>query len=135
MHQAIIATRRELMALGAAGLTAAHWPAIAADAGTVGPIGYVHDTRFAATAAPRAAAWTWAIDGDVTALWTERLDRAWRDPQSGLLAGTTGDDALFVLEHLAWDRQRRVVERTTVPDAGGPVPLVRWFIAPRARRA
>jgi len=70
------------------------------------------------------------IDGDVTALWYHTLDPHWRRP-GFVVAGYTGPDALFVLERLAWDRGRRVIERR--PIAGISVhglPLTRWVIAP-----
>lgn len=125
-------TRRGLLALGTGSLALTAWPAHAIPIAR--PIhGHVSDTRFPGLGLPilAAGAWHQAIDGDVTALWYDRLDRGWRDPAAGAVAGLTGADALFVLEHLAWDRQRRVVLRQDVPLAGGPVPLVRWVIAPR----
>lgn len=124
--------RRNVLALGVGAVALVGLPSVAL-AQAASPVGFVVDTRFPnqyALARPRGA-WLHAIDGDVTALWYERLDLAWRNPQSGEVAGVTGSDALFVLEHLAWDRQRRVLLRQTVQDAGGPVPLVRWLIAPR----
>lgn len=70
------------------------------------------------------------IDGDVTALWFETLDRIWRKP-GFVLAGFTGPDVLFVLEHLAWDRGRRVIQRNQIKRKGkGDAPLISWIIAP-----
>ena len=73
---------------------------------------------------------TYPIDGDVTALWYEVLDRVWRKP-GFVLGGVTGRDALFVLETLAADRGRRVVSRTVLPPAEGRAEgPVAWIIAP-----
>lgn len=70
------------------------------------------------------------VDGDVTALWYHTLDPRWRKP-GFVLAGFTGTDVLFVLEHLAWDRGRRVIERQRMRSAARiAVPLIRWVIAP-----
>ncbi len=52
----------------------------------------------------------YTFDGDLTRIWYETLDPVWRK-RGFVLAGVTGDDALFVLERLAWDRGRRVVAR------------------------
>ena len=123
--------RDVLKALGAVGVVATvSCPGVAA--GHVVD-GLVVDTRFlAACALPTpAGAWRHELDGDVTALWVNRLDQAWRMPGPAL-TGVTGEDALFVLEKLAWDRQRRVVLREVAPETQGPVPLVRWLIANKA---
>lgn len=69
------------------------------------------------------------IDGDVTRLWYDRLDAAWRRP-GFVLAGVTQADALFVLEHLAWDYRRRVVERRPLLGADGREEAISWIIAP-----
>ena len=71
-----------------------------------------------------------AFSGDVTAVWFETLDPLWRRP-GFVLGGITGQDSLFVLERLAWDRGRRVVERREL-DARGTDDraVVRWVIAP-----
>jgi hypothetical protein len=70
------------------------------------------------------------IDGDVTALWYDWLDPMWR--KTGfVVAGYTGRDVLFVLEHLAWDRGHRVVRRHQMDSmAQGDLPLINWVIAP-----
>lgn len=128
----LLLNRRDMLALGGGAVSLAGWPAGAMPS-IVTIRGHVSDTRFPRIAPPRLASWAWheAIDGDVTALWYDRLDRAWRDPHAGAVSGVTGADALFVLEHLAWDRQRRVALRQEVPGQGGPVPLVRWIIMAR----
>ena len=92
---------------------------------------WVKDDRYRASLS--AIAWPRAetvIGGDVTKLWTGLLDDAWRQP-GFIVAGTTGSDALFVLEQLAWGRGRRVVERTEIaPRTANRPALVRWRIAP-----
>ena len=120
--------RRDVLKASGAGALTVAWPRAGYAAAAAG--GFVVDTRFRAAEAAHAplGAWRQEIDGDVTALWVDRLDRAWRRPGPAL-AGITGEDALFVLERLAWDRQRRVVLREVVSGAAGPVPLVRWLIA------
>lgn len=92
---------------------------------------WVHDARYAQTPLAAALSRTAVLaDGDVTGLWTGTLDDKWR-ARGFVIAGTTGSDALFVLEQLAWGRGRRVVERTEVAPAGNGHPaLVRWVIAP-----
>ena len=50
------------------------------------------------------------IDGDVTALWYDVLDKPLKDGPLAL-AGVTTADALFVLERLGWDRGLRVTYR------------------------
>lgn len=120
--------RREVLALGATAFAISRLARVE----WVGPpiAGFVADTRFseARIAATPPVAWRHDIDGDVTALWYDRLDLAWRAP-GPVIAGMTGEDALFVLERLAWDRRRRVMLRKTFPAAGGGPPLVRWIIA------
>jgi hypothetical protein len=70
------------------------------------------------------------FSGDVTDLWFEVLDPRWRRP-GFVLGGITGEDALFVLERLAWDRGRRVTARRELPAQGpGGRPVVNWIIAP-----
>ena len=70
------------------------------------------------------------FSGDVTALWFDVLDPRWRKP-GFMLGGITGQDALFVLERLAWDRGRRVTARRELPAMGADGrPVVNWIIAP-----
>jgi len=70
------------------------------------------------------------FSGDVTTLWFDVLDPRWRRP-GFVLGGITGQDALFVLERLAWDRGRRVTARREVPTMGPDGrPAVNWIIAP-----
>lgn len=91
------------------------------------------DTRFPESL---AAARRWpasrllSSDGDLTELWRDQLDGAWRG-HGGRLLGLTGEDVLFVLETLARDRRRRVLQRMALPSASG-APLVAWTIAVRA---
>lgn len=70
-----------------------------------------------------------AFDGDVTGLWFETLDPLWRRP-GFVVGGITGKDALFVLETLAWDRGRRVIDRRQLPSHHGRKGPVSWVIAP-----
>jgi hypothetical protein len=77
--------------------------------------GFVFDNRFvesveAGRSAARHGSILHEIDGDVTDLWYHDLDSRWRGKPSAW-AGITGDDALFVLENLAWDRRLRVMYR------------------------
>jgi hypothetical protein len=68
--------------------------------------------------------------GDVTKVWFETIDPAWRK-RGFVLGGITGPDALFVLETLAHQQGRRVVSRNPleVPGAAGLAPIS-WIIAP-----
>ena len=87
------------------------------------------DDRFAASL-PAATGETARFSGDVTRLWTTRLDAAFRG-HGFVLAGLTGSDALFVLEVLATQHGRRVIRREVLgaPDDRGVAP-VSWVIAP-----
>jgi len=119
--------RRHLLKIGAAAPLALGFPAALRAAGK-GVALWVSDARYGQLA-PSLRAATLHY-GDVTPLWIGTLDKAWRG-RGFLVAGTTGSDALFVLEQLAWGRGRRVVERETVaPAANGRPALVRWVIAP-----
>jgi len=62
--------------------------------------------------------------GDVTKVWYETIDPAWRE-RGYVLGGITGSDTLFVLETLASQHGRRVVSRTPM-DVGA----ISWIIAP-----
>ena len=117
--------RRLLMKLAVAGaIMPLPLPAMAAAPKTIDA--FVVDTRFARSlAAARPGFRRLTTDGDMTRLWTDHLDAAWRAP-GGMLAGTTGEDVLFVLETLAHDRGRRVLARE--PIGGG---AVRWLIGMR----
>lgn len=79
---------------------------------------------------PDTAAELLTFAGDVTAVWFDRIDGRWRRP-GFVLAGITGSDTLFVLESLARQHGRAVVQRATmgVADARG-VSLTSWIIAP-----
>lgn len=90
------------LAFGVAGSSLAASPAIDA---------FVVDRRFWPTgkALPEGMELHF-VDGDVTALWYDKLDSRWREP-GYVLAGRSGEDVLFVLEQLAWGRGRRVSSR------------------------
>jgi hypothetical protein len=75
----------------------------------------VYDARYAegrryADAVARSGVPTHAIAGDITDLWFNDLDLAWRDRQPAV-AGLTTESALFCLEQLAWTHRMRVVFR------------------------
>lgn len=122
--------RRDLLKLGVAAPLALGFPA-ALLARTAGVAMWVRDTRFGMTGAGLIpAANEHLVDGDVTGLWTGSLDAAWRK-RGFVVAGVTGSDALFVLEHLAWSRGRRVTQRQEIAPAQGNLPaLVQWTIEP-----
>lgn len=69
------------------------------------------------------------IDGDVTALWRDRLDGLWRSG-GARVEGLTLPASLFCLEQLARGRGHRVTHRLEVH--GGNA--VRWIIAPVSTR-
>lgn len=103
-------------ALGAMGTATAAMPT-AIDA-------FVVDRRFwpAGKALPEDAELHF-VDGDVTALWYDKLDVRWRE-SGHVLAGRTGEDVLFVLEQLAFGRGRRVTTRQAKDG------IVSWVISP-----
>lgn len=118
--------RRDLLKIGAVTPLALGFPA-ALRAATAGVSLWVRDDRFDASPLPHGIR---LIGGDVTPLWTGTLDEAWRG-RGFVVAGTTGSDALFVLEQLAWSRGRRVIDRSEVAPATNDRPaLLRWTIAP-----
>ncbi len=102
--------RRDMLKMGAAAPLLMSFPARAMVAPGQ-PQALVVDRRFDVSLAgllrdlPRLV-----TDGDVTRLWVDTLDPAWRKPGFAL-EGVTGDDVLFILEHFAWDRGRRVIHR------------------------
>jgi hypothetical protein len=76
---------------------------------------FVFDERHAAAVAAGASARrqgtrVHAIRGDVTSLWVDHLERVWRE-EPVAIAGLTTEDAFFVIERLAWDRELRTVFR------------------------
>lgn len=88
---------------------------------------FVFDDRHAASVAAGASARrhgtrVHAIRGDVTPLWYGHLDRVWRE-EPVAIAGLTTEDAFFVIERLAWDRELRTVfrGRHSVANATGEV--------------
>jgi len=75
----------------------------------------VYDRRIAASAAfgktaQSAGFSTYAMDGDITELWTSDLADRWRD-EPVAIAGMTGHGPLFCLERFGWDHRMRVVFR------------------------
>lgn len=85
---------------------------------------FVYDERHAAAVAAgerarRRGTRVHPIRGDVTSLWYRHLDRVWREGPVAI-AGLTTEDAFFVLERLAWDRELRTVFRAehAVAEAG-----------------
>ena len=79
------------------------------------PARFVVDTRFRESivtgqAAQAAGLNVVEVDGDLSRLWYDDLDLAWRQAPM-VLAGVTGPDGLFVLETLANDRGMRLVFR------------------------
>ncbi|HWJ68878.1 MAG TPA: hypothetical protein VNS79_02360 [Sphingobium sp.] len=122
--------RRDMLKMGAAAPLLMSFPARAMIA-PAQPQALVVDRRFDVSLAgllrdlPRLV-----TDGDVTRLWVETLDPAWRKPGFAL-EGVTGEDVLFILEHFAWDRGRRVVHRQEVaPRSASRPALIHWAIAP-----
>ena len=72
------------------------------------------------------------VDGDLTALWYDVLDKPLRESPRAIAGITTGD-ALFVLERLGWDRGLKVTYRGlhAIPSGGkvahelaGPAGLI-----------
>jgi hypothetical protein len=100
-------------------------------------IAYVlFDRRFAGSrefgaAAGRRNQRVFGFDGDVTAIWAERLDPLWRSG-AGTVAGMTTNVTLTCLEQLAALHWGRVVSRLQhlATDPGEPC-LVSWQIASR----
>jgi hypothetical protein len=124
-----MASRREIMKAGIA------VPALSVTGGLAGLLGsavaadpldfecFVCDQRYAASMAAARAAQRRGFDihvtaGDVTDLWYHRLDEVWRR-RPAAIAGVTGEDALFVLERLGWDRGLRVIYRGRHSTANG----------------
>jgi len=121
--------RRDLLKLGAAAPLALGFPAPLL-ARTADAVLWVRDSRFGTTGAGLLPIPEVVTDGDATALWTGTLDAAWRK-RGFTVAGVTGTDTLFVLEHLAWSRGRRVTQRQEIaPAAEGRPALVQWVIEP-----
>jgi hypothetical protein len=89
---------------------------------------FVLDRSFATPGSTLQAEVTF-IDGDVTALWRDRLNMLWQSGTASV-AGITGPAALFCLEQLARGHGRKVSMRQ--PIAG--TNAVRWVISPVATR-
>src|SRR5690606_7604341 len=96
-----------------------------------GPDALVLDERFSvADEGTERAPKLYHLDGDVTPLGYQLLDRVWRN-RGVMLGGSTGRHALCVLDTLHPPRGRRVVSRQALParDGQGEGP-VSWVIAP-----
>jgi len=94
------------------------------------PALFVCDRRFSATLAQTGASADVAyIDGDVTALWRDRLSALWQTG-SDSVGGLTRPAALFCLEQLARGQGRSVSSRH--PVAG--TDAIAWVIAPVSSR-
>lgn len=71
--------------------------------------------------------------GDVTQIWYETIDPAWRH-RGYVLGGITAASTLFVLETLAHQQGRRVVSHVPLnATPRKPDHSVRWIIAPHHR--
>jgi hypothetical protein len=98
-------------------------------AATEHPALFVLDRRFAALGATTLHAEFTFIDGDVTALWRDRLSALWQSGTASV-GGVTEAAALFCLEQLARGTGRKVSMRQ--PIAG--TDAVRWVITPVSPR-
>lgn len=103
--------------------------------------GVAASAAFGAAIARRGMA-TYAIDGDITGLWTGELADLWRTKPVAI-AGMTSYPAMFVLERFGWDHGLRVVLRAEhKADANGrilhhlegPQTLLRRFEANLAQQ-
>jgi hypothetical protein len=129
-----MANRRDLFkagfGLGTLALPIAARTGLAATAEPAGRLWldrFVFDERHAAAVAAgesarRHGTRVHAIRGDVTQLWYGHLERIWRE-EPVAIAGLTTEDAFFVIERLAWDRELRTVFRGShgVASAAGEV--------------
>ena len=124
--------RRDMLKWGALGTAVAGAPAAALARAGEGLDVLLLDTRFGhGPVDDMGAARVLTFAGDVTRIWYDHFDRAWRRP-GFVVGGITGADALFVLETLAHQQGRKVVARNTLeaaPLVGGIAP-VSWVIAP-----
>ena len=121
--------RRDMLKWGALASALAGAPAAALAKAGAGLDVLLLDTRFGdGAAADMGAARVLTFAGDVTRIWYDHLDRAWRRP-GFVVGGITGADALFVLETLAHQQGRKVVARNPLAAVGGIAP-VSWVIAP-----
>lgn len=94
------------------------------------PALFVCDRRFSPPLASTGLAAEVAfIDGDVTALWRDRLSALWQNG-SASVAGLTQPAALFCLEQLARGHGRNVASRQAV--AG--TDAIAWVISPVSSR-
>jgi hypothetical protein len=93
------------------------------------PALFVCDRRFRAYLGAPSRAEVIFINGDVTALWRDRLQSLWRNG-SHSVAGVTEPAALFCLEQLARGSGRKVSLRTPIAASNA----VRWVISPVSTR-
>lgn len=121
-------TRRELVKWGVAGsaLAGSSFPAFARASSQHIDI-FVSDRRYPSVRWEGVK--TYEINGDVTALWYDVIGPAWKRP-GFIVSGITGEDALFVLEMLAFQHGRRVVTRKPLPSPHTTLGAVSWVIAP-----
>ncbi|MEN7538298.1 hypothetical protein [Aurantiacibacter flavus] len=121
--------RRDMLKWGALASAMAGAPAVALAKAGEGLDVLLLDTRFGdGTTGEMGAARVLTFAGDVTRIWYDHLDCAWRRP-GFVVGGITGADALFVLETLAHQQGRKVVARNPLAAVDGVTP-VRWVIAP-----
>lgn len=124
-------TRRDVMKWGAVGTAVATGTGAAFAKGAEGLDAFLLDEGYAADMpVGESAGKVLRFHGDVTKVWFDTLDPAWRR-RGFVLGGITGSDTLFVLENLARQQGRRVVSQTVLgeKDARGVAP-VSWIIAP-----
>ena len=124
--------RRDMLKWGALVPALSAAPGMALSNAPEGLDAMLLDTRFGeGSLAHSGATRVFSFSGDVTQVWYDHLDRAWRQP-GFVVGGITGADALFVLEVLARQQGRKVVARNPLeaaPLPGGIAP-VSWVIAP-----
>ena len=118
--------RRQFLTIG---IAAAVWPGIVSGAegfSTLAPAAKparlplykaIYDTAYApavdfAGRMRRQGVAVHAIEQDITSVWFNDLELQWRRSPAAI-AGLTAPEALFCLEHLAWNHRMRVVFRVT----------------------
>lgn len=134
--------RRCFLQTGAVAASGLLWPlapqALARGATIPAPRLVLHDSRFPASLALAAAMVqvrgapappSCQVSGNITRLWCDTLQPLWRTGPVPV-AGVTGTDVLFCLEHLAADHGLRLAAREVLQH-GGDQALVAWHLAPR----
>jgi len=124
-------SRRQIIKWGAVAPVLAAGSNAALANGAQGLDAWLIDTRYAPLAADKPAGVpVLRFAGDVTKVWFDTIDPAWRQ-RGFVLGGITGSDTLFVLENLARQQGRSVVSRHQLGrrDARGVSPIS-WIIAP-----